>query len=161
MCTCHFHCRWYWRDIAGRRLLLQILVAAQLVSNMDVKIISGALLQPWSLGKLKKKKKKKGSNCYDHLSVCGNWHSRPPVHSGALTLYMAAGAAAVKLLQSCQTLWDPIDGGPPGSAVPGILQARTLEWVAISFSNAIPCYCMLNFILIFSSKSIRENLLWR
>ena len=44
--------------------------------------------------------------------------------------------AAAKLLQSCPTLCDPIDGGPPGSAVPGILQARTLEWVAISFSNA-------------------------
>ena len=45
-------------------------------------------------------------------------------------------AAATKSLQSCLTLCDPIDGSPPGSAVPGILQARTLEWVAISFSNA-------------------------
>ena len=45
-------------------------------------------------------------------------------------------AAAAKSLQSCPTLCDPIDGGPPGSAAPGILQARTLEWVAISFSNA-------------------------
>ena len=44
--------------------------------------------------------------------------------------------AAAKSLQSCPTLCDPIDGGPPGSPVPGILQARTLEWVAISFSNA-------------------------
>ena len=44
-------------------------------------------------------------------------------------------AAAAKLLQSCPTLCDPIDGSPPGSPVPGILQARTLEWVAISFSN--------------------------
>ena len=43
---------------------------------------------------------------------------------------------AAKSLQSCPTLRDPIDGSPPGSAVPGILQARTLEWVAISFSNA-------------------------
>ena len=43
---------------------------------------------------------------------------------------------AAKLLQSCPTLCDPIDGSPPGSPVPGILQARTLEWVAISFSNA-------------------------
>ena len=48
--------------------------------------------------------------------------------------YLAAAAA--KSLQSCPTLRDPIDGSPPGSAVPGILQARTLEWVAISFSNA-------------------------
>ena len=45
-------------------------------------------------------------------------------------------AVAAKSLQSCPTLCDPIDGSPPGSAVPGILQARTLEWVAISFSNA-------------------------
>ena len=44
----------------------------------------------------------------------------------------AAAAAAAKSLQSCPTLCDPIDGSPPGSAVPGILQARTLEWVAIS-----------------------------
>ena len=45
-----------------------------------------------------------------------------------------ASATAAKLLQSCPTLWDPIDSSPPGSPVPGILQARTLEWVAISFS---------------------------
>jgi len=45
-------------------------------------------------------------------------------------------AAAAKSLQLCLTLCDPIDGSPPGSPVPGILQARTLEWVAISFSNA-------------------------
>ena len=44
--------------------------------------------------------------------------------------------AAAKSLQSCPTLCDPIDGSPPGSPVPGILQARTLEWVAIAFSNA-------------------------
>ena len=48
----------------------------------------------------------------------------------------AAAAAAAKSLQSCPTLCDPIDGSPPGSPVPGILQARTLQWVAISFSNA-------------------------
>ena len=48
----------------------------------------------------------------------------------------AAAVAAAKSLQSCPTLCDPIDGSPPGSSIPGILQARTLEWVAISFSNA-------------------------
>ena len=48
----------------------------------------------------------------------------------------SAAAAAAKSLQSCPTLCNPIDGSPPGSPVPGILQARTLEWVAISFSNA-------------------------
>ena len=51
-----------------------------------------------------------------------------------VTFYTAA--AATKSLQSCPTLCDPIDGSPPGSPIPGILQARTLEWVAISFSNA-------------------------
>ena len=50
-------------------------------------------------------------------------------------LHLAAAAAA-KSLQSCPTLCNPIDGSPPGSSVPGILQARTLEWVTISFSNA-------------------------
>ena len=50
--------------------------------------------------------------------------------------HSGTAAAAAKSLQSCSTLCDPIDGGPPGPPVPGILQARTLEWVAISFSNA-------------------------
>ena len=55
----------------------------------------------------------------------------------ASTLYTAdAAAAAAKLLQSCPTLYVPMDGLPPGSPLPGILQARTLEWVAVSFSNA-------------------------
>ena len=53
------------------------------------------------------------------------------LHSAA-----AAVAAAAKSLQSCLNVCDPIDGSPPGSPIPGILQARTLEWVAISFSNA-------------------------
>ena len=57
-------------------------------------------------------------------------HSQPQRHSATKT------AAAAKSLQSCPTLCDPRDGSPPGSPVPGILQARTLEWVAISFSNA-------------------------
>ena len=52
-----------------------------------------------------------------------------------ITLY-AAAAATAKSVQSCLTLCDPIDGSPRGSPIPGILQARTLEWVAISFSNA-------------------------
>ena len=69
-----------------------------------------------------------------------------PAHSGAvglpasflfiMTARILSAAAAAKSLQSCPTLCNPIDGSPPGSTVPGILQARTLEWVAISFSNA-------------------------
>ena len=50
-------------------------------------------------------------------------------------VHTAAAAAAAKSLQSCLTLCDPIDGSPPGPAVPGILKARTLEWVAITFSG--------------------------
>ena len=60
-------------------------------------------------------------------------HKRSP--KGIISRIDAAAAAA-KSLQSCPTLCDPVDGSPPGSPVPGILQARTLEWVAISFSNA-------------------------
>ena len=56
------------------------------------------------------------------------------MHIYGISLTLAAAAA--KLLQSCLTLCGPRDGSPPGSPVPGILQARTLEWVAISFSNA-------------------------
>ena len=51
-------------------------------------------------------------------------------------IYRFNAAAAAKSLQSCPTLCDPIDSSPPGSPIPGILQARTQEWVAISFSNA-------------------------
>ena len=56
--------------------------------------------------------------------------------SKSLLWHDAAATAAAKSLQSCLTLCDPIDGSPPGSPIPGILQARTLEWVAIAFSNA-------------------------
>ena len=63
------------------------------------------------------------------------WNSRDP--SGHLLLLPSPrNAAAAKSFQSCLTPCDPRDDSPPGSAVPGILQARTLEWVAISFSNA-------------------------
>ena len=62
-----------------------------------------------------------------------------PLEKGKAThssiLYSPAAATAAKSLQSCPTLCDPIDGSPPGSPVPGIRQARILEWVAISFSN--------------------------
>ena len=54
----------------------------------------------------------------------------------SVRIFLNAAAAAAKSLQSCPTLCDPRDGSPPGSPIPGILQTRTLEWVAISFSNA-------------------------
>jgi len=61
-------------------------------------------------------------------------HAVPPAFG--CFLVSPSPAAAAKSLQSYPTLCDPIDGSPPGSPVPGILQVRTLEWVAISFSNA-------------------------
>ena len=68
------------------------------------------------------------------LEVCDGPHQTSyRIFSAAA---VAAVAAAAKSLQSCPTLCYPIDGSPPDSPVPGILQARTLEWVAISFSNA-------------------------
>ena len=89
------------------------------------------------------------------VGVCNclfHWMRRIPTHTHTLlwhkseylfstlhtlhSLFPSSNAAAAKLLQSCPTLCDPIDGSPPGSPVPGSLQARTLEWVAISFSNA-------------------------
>ena len=61
-----------------------------------------------------------------------DWNDLVYMHS----LFKFVAAAAAKSLQSCPTLCDPVDGSPPGSPVPGILQARILEWVAISSSNA-------------------------
>ena len=72
------------------------------------------------------------------------WHHRLDGHEfgqalgvgeGQGSLVFCSPAAAAKSRQSCPTLCDPMDGSPPGSPVPGILQARTREWVAISFSN--------------------------
>ena len=62
-----------------------------------------------------------------HIYICIHTHTH---------IYIYMSAAAAKSLQSCLTLCDSIDGSPPGSPVPGILQARTLEWVSFSFSNA-------------------------
>ena len=64
------------------------------------------------------------------ISTEGNYRSQRTLFN------FKHAAAAAKSLQSCPTLCDPIDGSPPGFPIPGILQARTLEWVAISFSNA-------------------------
>ena len=65
-----------------------------------------------------------------------NWEKNLLSKQEESTIWKQSAAAAAKSLQSCPTLCDPIDGSPPGSPVPGILQARTLAWVAISFSNA-------------------------
>ena len=73
------------------------------------------------------------------LKMAKCWQTSERIRNGSW-IYVKFGlcpaAAAAKSLQSCPTLCHPIDGSPPGSPVPGILPARTLEWVAISFSNA-------------------------
>ena len=69
---------------------------------------------------------------YIHIHTHTYTHTPPYIFQGLFPF----AAAAAKSLQSCPTLCDPIDGSPPGSTIPGILQARTLEWGAISFSNA-------------------------
>ena len=78
-----------------------------------------------------------------HEGKIGGWHEgkiggckSTIVETWNLVQCTHVAAATAKSLQSCPTLCDPIDGSPRGSPVPGILQARTLEWVAISFSNA-------------------------
>ena len=76
-------------------------------------------------------KVKAGLHSIDRMQFASESESGP----GRNTLQIEYAAAA-KSLQSCPTLCDPIDGSPPDSPIPGILQARTLEWVAISFSNA-------------------------
>ena len=67
-------------------------------------------------------------------------------------------AAAAKSLQSCPTLCDPRDGSPPGFPIPGILQARTLEWVAISFCNAIVAK---KFLFKQTNKQTKHSCLWK
>ena len=68
--------------------------------------------------------------------MCNFFINKETNQNREMLLCLLTAAAAAKLLQSCPTLCDPIDGSTPGSSVPGFLQARTLEWVAMSFSNA-------------------------
>ena len=77
-------------------------------------------------------------NYFEYLGIelLGNKNLYTNVHSSTVHNSSKVAAAAAKALQSCLTLCDPIDGSPPGSSVLGTLQARTLEWVAMSFSNA-------------------------
>ena len=75
-------------------------------------------------------------SCLENLRDRGAWLQSMDYTELDITEHMAAAATAATSLQLCLTLCDPVDGSPPGSPVPGILQARTLEWVAVSFSNA-------------------------
>ena len=108
---------------------LQVDRAPVRVSWVKQQIPNGCLFYMWE--------------CYSPYIPCYSLHTSHPflpstpncVHKSVLCVCVSIAAAAAKSLQSCLTLCDPIDGSPPGSPVPGILQARTLQWVAISFSN--------------------------
>ena len=103
----------------GNSLTVQWLGLGTFTAMTWVQFLAGKLRSHKLHGQKKKKKKLKKATC----------------QNGIFSI-QSRSAAAAKSLQSCLTLCDPIDGSPPGSAVPGILQARTLEWVAISFSNS-------------------------
>ena len=101
----------------------------------------------WKVGKEEEWVEGKWSGRWDWRSRQTRWYKTLLTSAWGLDLHVWFNrkslrvfnwgpAAAAKSLQSCLTLCNPIDGSPPGSPVPGILQARTLEWVAISFSNA-------------------------
>ena len=113
----HFKCKWNWfkknNNISSRFCLSQIiLVTKGKQQTISAKYVLSGWLQ-WYPGLW--------------FSPLCEW---PPQF--ILLSLISPPAAAAKLLQSCPTLWDPIDGSPPGSPIPGILQARTLGWVAIS-----------------------------
>ena len=92
----------------------------------------GEIRKPSSVINAKKERK---PTEWERLEISSRKLEIPREHIVKIKSTLAAAAAA-KSLQSCPTLCDPIDGSPLGSPVPGILQARTLEWVAVSFSSA-------------------------
>ena len=101
---------------------------------LDLLVVQGTLKSLLQHHSSKASILQRSAFCIVQLSLPYNSSVLSFLYSPTLTSIHAAAAA--KSLQSCPTLCDPIDGSPPGSPVPRILQARTLEWVAISFSNA-------------------------
>ena len=93
------------------------------------------ILQCETWGERKERKRLGRRWCWKRRAVPNHFFVSYPLHQFSFPISLHAAAAA-KSLQSCLTLCNPIDGSPPGSPIPGILQARTLEWAAISFSNA-------------------------
>ena len=113
-------CNWFWK-------FFLFFLFSSVAEAVDFVIINSKLLRTFLITFL--------SSFIYFFPASGKKHPTSGESCGSLCNDVAAAAAA-KSLQSCPTLCDPTDGSPPGSAVPGILQARTLEWVAVSFSVA-------------------------
>ena len=108
-----------------------ILAALDLGCSMQNLQLQHENYQMWHVGSSFLTRDRTHVLCFGTVWSFSRWTTREVPAVAA-----SAAAAAAKSLQSCPTLCNPIGGSPPGSPVPGILQARTLEWVAISFSNA-------------------------
>ena len=116
-----------WSDLAAAATAAAVIMKPPILPKALVEVIWGAGLPPsistlLCLGGVRK-------------GLMESWEMKTNAQTKASTQMFIGAAAAAKSLQSCLTLCDPIDDSPPGSPVPGILQARTLEWVAISFSS--------------------------
>ena len=114
---------------------LPLTPAQILVSSFPSEFVTESRIQLLTAQASKEARKAERKVCFILffiLFIYLNW-SRIALHC---SVYFCLAAAAAKSIQSCPTLCDPTDSSPPGSPVPGILQARRLEWVAISFSNA-------------------------
>ena len=137
---------WWW-PAAGLGTLNVAVHVCDLLKEVSIIFITSTIVWPQVNSREGTQLEPSTENCIkDLLSMGLPQRTRPSFplsqslpsgsfHKPLILLHQRAAAAA-KSLQSCPTLCDPIDGSPPGSPVPGILQARTLEWVAISFSNA-------------------------
>ena len=140
------HCRWILSHHGSPTILEWVAYPFSRGSSQPrnwsrVSCIAGGFFTNWAIREALQNSHITSQNILHTLPFKSIPHPTPTYgrHSSVLHCYsfvFSAAATAAKSLQSCPTLCDPIDGSPPGSPVPGILQARTLEWVAISFSNA-------------------------
>ena len=133
-----WHCWWKIEELWGQRRDVCIQTVGLKLNVQKTKIMTSGPIISWQIdGKQWKHERLYFSGLQNHCRwwlQSGNEKTLDPWKKSYDQ--PAAAATAAKSLQSCPTLCDPIDGNPPGSPVPGILQAKTLEWVTISFSNA-------------------------
>ena len=139
---CLAHTGWWWSQASGLLLHWQLLLGPYSVGFLLLLLLLFFSLSPnyvaiWDSKTPQRPACERVSYCVQ-TSPSELAPQEGPLFLTLLSLFLSFifCPAAAKSLQSCPTLCDPIDGSPPGSPVPGILQARTLGWVAISFSNA-------------------------